>query len=212
MIVRDSRLVLRTSVLPLPPAPRPASRWGTVRGDQRDRDLRPGRWGHPHRLGLPATGEKALARAQRGSPARNISRADTFMTWARLQNTGRCAAPLSLPSLSSHARPRLPLGVRKAHIFPSPDRPSDSRQVQKANKSPARSPCIYQSGGLSSSRLDPHESRQQRAGRGRAAASRRIWPQGRGHLVGAGGGAPMFAAPRGPQIYTPPFCTRFLWL
>lgn len=48
--------------------------------------------------------------------------------------------------------PRLPLGVRKAHIFPSSDRPSGSRQVQKANKSPARSPCIYQSGGLSSSR------------------------------------------------------------
>lgn len=57
------------------------------------------------RLGLPATGEKALAMAQRGSPARNISRADIFMTWARLQNTARCTAPLSLPSLRSHARP-----------------------------------------------------------------------------------------------------------
>lgn len=57
------------------------------------------------RLRLPATGEKALARAQRGSPARNISRADIFMTRARLQNTGRCTAPLSLPSLRSHARP-----------------------------------------------------------------------------------------------------------
>lgn len=100
--------------------------------------------------------------------------------------------------------PRLPLGVREAHIFPSPDRPSGSRQVQKANKSPAKSPCIYQSGGLSSSRLDPHESRQQRAGRGAGEASPgRIWPRGR-DTWRERAGAPRCSQLRGARRFTLP--------
>lgn len=107
--------------------------------------------------------------------------------------------------------PGLPLGVRKAHIFPSSDRPSGSSQVQKANKSPAKPRCIYQSGGLSSSGLDPHE-RQTREGRG--AAGRGSSP---GHLARAGAqGLQMFTAPRGrgggprlpPSLHALPFALK----
>lgn len=159
----------------------------------------PGRLGTPSpALGLPATGGRA------GSPARNISRADTFMTRGRSHSTGRCAL-LPLPSLSSHARPparaparpRLPLGVRRAHIFPSAARPGGPRQVRKANKSPARAPCIYQSGGLSSSRLDPHESRPQRGGGGR------IWPRAAPDTWWERVGAPRCSQLRGAGRFTP---------
>lgn len=108
------------------------------------------------------------------------------------------AARAPLPSLRSRAGPRLPLAVREAHIFPSSERPSASRQVRKANKSPAKSPRIYQSGGLSSSGRHPIRrkaaSGERGCGAGRAAAT----------PGGAGGGARMFAAPRGPEIYTGP--------
>lgn len=64
------------------------------------------RQGHSQSTQLPATGERVLATAQRRSPARNISRADTFMTWTRLQNTGRCMALLSTAQLDITCSPR----------------------------------------------------------------------------------------------------------
>lgn len=108
--------------------------------------------------------------------------------------------------------PGLPLGVRKTHIFPSSDRPSGSSQVQKANKSPAKPRCIYQSGGLSSSGLDPHE-RQTREGRGGArrggAAAQDTWCE-----LGAGSAnVHSSEGPRGgptppPSLHALPFALK----
>lgn len=62
--------------------------------------------GHPQPTQLPATGERVLATAQRGSPTRNISLADTFITETHLQNTGWCTALLFTAQLDITCSPR----------------------------------------------------------------------------------------------------------
>lgn len=76
-------------------------------------------------------------------PARNIV-CWHFYDLRCLQNTEMAFCLLSMRSLISHAQlSLLPLGVRKDDIFSFPDKPSDSSQVQKANKLHKKIFCIY---------------------------------------------------------------------
>lgn len=130
----------------LPTAPIPALRWGAV---QRAR-------GRPQGAPSPGSGcqplERRSWREPREDPPQEIYRVLTLL-WPGPAYKTQAGAQLcfSCPAWDHMLAPRLPLGVRKAHIFSSSDGTSGSRQVQKANKSPARSRCVYPSGGLSSS-------------------------------------------------------------
>lgn len=183
---------VRTRVfLHLPPAlTRPRAR-----GQGRHQDCGEGGWGHPRPAGAASHGSQGAGKG----PERIPRTKRIALTLLRPGRSHTQAARAPLPSLRSRAGPRLPLAVREAHIFPSSERPSVSRQVRKANKSPAKSPRIYQSGGLSSSGRHPIRRKAASGERGAGRGARPAATPG-----GAGGGARMFAAPRGPEIYAGP--------
>lgn len=123
-----------------------------------------------------------LATTQRGSPTKkNISSADTFMTWTRLQNTGLCTALLSTAQLDITCSP---LGCHLESGKPIYFRLRISLVVLVR----CRKPINHQrSLGVSISQeachlpgLDPHE-RQTREGRGAAGRG-----SGLGHPVCSG--------------------------
>lgn len=195
---------VRTRVfLHLPPAlTRPRAR-----GQGRHQDCGEGGWGHPRPAGAASHGSQGAGKGPERIPR-------TKRIALTLLRPGRSHARAPLPSLRSRAGPRLPLAVREAHIFPSSERPSVSRQVRKANKSPAKSPRIYQSGGLSSSGRHPIRrkaaSGERGAGRGAGrAAGRNTWRSGRGR--------PNVRSSAGPRDLRRPLplaslCFEVLWL
>lgn len=182
---------VRTRVfLHLPPAlTRPRAR-----GQGRHQDCGEGGWGHPRPAGAASHGSQGAGKGPERIPR-------TKRIALTLLRPGRSHARAPLPSLRSRAGPRLPLAVREAHIFPSSERPSASRQVRKANKSPAKSPRIYQSGGLSSSGRHPIRRKAASGERGAGcgagrAAGRNTWRSGRGR--------PNVRSSAGPEIYAGP--------
>lgn len=195
---------VRTRVfLHLPPAlTRPRAR-----GQGRHQDCGEGGWGHPRPAGAASHGSQGAGKG----PERIPRTKRIALTLLRPGRSHTQAARAPLPSLRSRAGPRLPLAVREAHIFPSSERPSASRQVRKANKSPAKSPRIYQSGGLSSSGRHPIRRKAASGERGAGRGARPAATPG-----GAGGGARMFAAPRPRDLRRPlplaSLCFEVLWL
>lgn len=152
-----------------------------------------------------------LATAQRGSPTRNTSRADTFMTWARLQNTGWCTALLSTAQLDITCSPRgchLESG-KPIYFLPRIDLVVLVR---------CRKPINHQrSLGVSISQEACHlqalihmKGRRGRGGAGRGGAGQQPRTPGASWAQGL----QMFTAPRGrgedPRLL--PLCTRFLLL
>lgn len=181
---------VRTRVfLHLPPAlTRPRAR-----GQGRHQDCGEGGWGHPRPAGAASHGSQGAGKG----PERIPRTQRIALTLLRPGRSHTQAARAPLPSLRSRAGPRLPLAVREAHIFPSSERPSASRQVRKANKSPAKSPRIYQSGGLSSSGRHPIRRKAASSGCGAGrAAGRNTWRSGRGR--------PNVRSSAGPEIYAGP--------
>lgn len=79
VMARDSRLVLRTGVLSLPPAPAPLPP-STVQRDQRDRDLRPGGWGHT----VPGSGCQPRERRRWPEPREDPPQQEIYRVLTRL--------------------------------------------------------------------------------------------------------------------------------
>lgn len=192
--------------LHLPPAlTRPRAR-----GQGRHQDCGEGGWGHPRPAGAASHGSQGAGKG----PERIPRTKRIALTLLRPGRSHTQAARAPLPSLRSRAGPRLPLAVREAHIFPSSERPSASRQVRKANKSPAKSPRIYQSGGLSSSGRHPI---RRKAASGERGAGCGGGARGRPQHLAERAGAPECSQLRGPRDLRRPLplaslCFEVLWL